>query len=250
MIYALPESDKKSKDSIREHLARLIISGELKAEDILPNELALAEKFGVSRTMIRDVLKNLEGKGLIERKTNVGTRVRSIHSWNLLDQELLEMSCGVFTQSRFLLSLMELRLILEPQAAALAALRANDDDLHQIRENFSRMGASLKESEPLVLDTDADIEFHKSILKACGNLFISQFGSAIKGALHHTIYLSNKTQFDNRPSLECHRRIVDAIESRDPQKAYAEMCNAINNAITDLKLKVSGVILSDFNPDK
>lgn len=245
-MFVLPEETPVNKGNITEYLVRQIVGGKIKHNEIMPNEIEFAAKFGVSRTMIRDVLKSLEAKGLVERKTNVGTRVRSIHSWNLLDQELLEWSKGLLTQSRFLLSLMELRLIIEPQAAALAAVRANDDDLMQIAGDLARMAEQESGSEGFILNTEADIDFHKSIIKACGNLFLSQFGSAIKGALHHTIYLSNKRHIDHHASLECHRKVLAAIENRDPHKAYSGMCCVLNNAIRDLKLQVSGVILSDF----
>lgn len=241
----LPDNLAVNKKNIIEFLAREIIGGTLKHNETLPNEIDFAANFGVSRTMIRDVLKILEMKGLLERKTHVGTRVRSIHSWNLLDKELLDWSCGILTGSRFLLSLMELRLIIEPQAAALAAVRANDKDLLQIRSNFTIMLDYEPDSGRPTLNTEADIEFHKSILKACGNLFLSQFGSAIQGALHHTIYLSNKIHIDHLASLECHRKVMEAIENRDPEGAYSAMYSVLNNAITDLDLQVSGVILSD-----
>ena len=245
-MYSLPNSEKKNKNSIREHLARLVIDGSLKQDEVLPNELALAKGFGVSRTMVRDVLRSLEEKGLIERKTNVGTRIRSIRSWNLLDTELLEWSSGILTQSRFLLSLMELRLIIEPQAACLAAIRANDIDLQLIRESFSRMWDSEVGTSKVTLNTEADIEFHKAIIKASGNLFLSQIGGAIQAALHHTIYLSNKANIDPAASLECHRRVLTSIENRNTEGAYMGMCCVLENTISDLGLQVNGVILSDF----
>lgn len=243
----LPEGMVINKNNITEYLARQIIGGELKHNDFLPNEIDFAADFGVSRTMIRDVLKNLEVKGFIERKTNVGTRVRSIHSWNLLDKEVLEWSRGILTQSRFLLSLTELRLIIEPQAAALAAIRANDIDLQLIRDNFSRMWDSELNTNKVTLNTEADIDFHKAIIKASGNLFISQIGGAIQAALHHTIYLSNKANVDHEASLECHRRVLTSIENRNPEGAYAGMCCVLENTISDLGLQINGVILSDPN---
>lgn len=246
-MYSLPESIKKNKNSIREHLARLIIDGTLKCDEILPNELALAKLFTVSRTMVRDVLRSLEEKGLIERKTNVGTRVRNIQSWNLLDNEVLEWSCGILTQSRFLLSLMELRLIVEPQAAALAAIRANDSDLQLIHDSFARMWDSEIGTNKVTLNTAADIDFHKAIIKASGNLFISQIGGAIQAALHHTIYLSNKANIDHAASLACHHRVLTSIANRNAEGAYAGMCNVLENTISDLGLQVKGVILPDFN---
>jgi GntR family transcriptional regulator, galactonate operon transcriptional repressor len=241
----LPDGIKVNKINITEYLAKRIISGEYKHNDILPSEITFAAALGVSRTMVRDILKSLETKGLIARKTNIGTRIRGIHSWNLLDAEILEWSQGILTQKRFLLSLMELRLIIEPQAAALAAVRANDSDILKIRANLERM-TCINNIGKISINTEADIDFHKSIIRACGNLFLSQFGSAITGALHHTIYLSNKIRIDHEASIECHQQVLDAIENRDPNKAYSGMCCVLNNAISDLDLKISGVILNNL----
>lgn len=246
----LPAGTSVNKRNIIEFVARQILEGSLKTNDVLPNEIDFAAQLGVSRTMIRDVLKSLEEKGLIERKTNVGTRIRSIHFWNLLDPDILQWSSGILTQSRFLLSLLELRLIIEPQSAALAAIRANDSDLIDIRDNFSRMIDVESETASMTLNTEADIDFHRSIIKASGNLFLSQLGGAIQGALHHTIYLSNKANIDHRASLECHRQVLYAIENRNSEDAYAGMCCVLRNTINDLKLQVSGVILSDFGKTK
>ena len=246
-MFRLQEAVPVNKRNIIEHVARLIIEGALKTDQVLPNEIALSALFGVSRTMIRDALRSLEEKGLIERKTNVGTRVRSIHSWNLLDGEVLAWSSGTLTQSRFLLSLLELRLIIEPQASALSAIRANDSDLQDIRDSFARMGQDEVAGE-IHLNTDADIEFHKAIIKASGNLFVAQFGNAISAALHHTIYLSNKANIDHRQSLTCHRRVLEAIENRNSKAAYDGMCRVLKNTITDLKLQITGVVLSDSDP--
>lgn len=245
-MLSLPDGVAANKGNITEYLVNQILSGSLKHNDMLPNEIDFAAQFGVSRTMIRHILKNLEVKSLIQRKTNVGTRVRGIHSWNLLDQELLDWGSGVLAQSRFLLSFMELRLIIEPQAAALAAVRANDKDLLAIREHYDRMGVETQVDQPLVMDNEADIDFHKAIISACGNLFISQLGSVIQGALHHTVYLANKNHFDHASSLNCHRQVMEAIENRDPQKAYTIMCRVINNGMKDLNLRVSCVILPDY----
>lgn len=91
-MFSLPHDRPINKINILEHLTQLIINGTLKTDDVLHNELAIGIHFGVSRTMIRDVLRTLEGKGLIERKTNTGTRVRSSHSWNLFDKEVIYLS--------------------------------------------------------------------------------------------------------------------------------------------------------------
>lgn len=230
----------KTKDNIRDHLARRIIEGTLKPNEILPNELALAQDYGVSRTSMRDVLHSLEEKGLLERKTHVGTRVRSIHSWNLLDEDVLNWSCGVMTQRRFFGSLMELRLIIEPQAAALAAVRANDAELHTIQEAFVMMNLDNQHIDP-----EGDVAFHQAIIKSSGNIFIAQFGGAIRAALYHTIYQSGKDAIDQVESLENHHRLMTAIENRNGPGAYTIMCQILNMTVSDMGLSASHIILAD-----
>jgi len=244
-MFSLPAEIPVNKKNILEYLARLVIEGSLKADEILPNEIALSERFGVSRTMVRDILKTLENKGFIERKTNVGTRIMGIHSWNLLDEDVLGWSCGALTQSRFLLSLLELRLIIEPQAASLAAIRANDDDLHEIQRHYNRMADSIVavEGAETFMDSEADIDFHKAIMKASGNLFISQFGHTIRAALYHSIFLSNRAAAHIHQSLEAHKSVLEAIENRHSEHAYLRMAKVLSNTIRDLGLQTTGIIL-------
>lgn len=244
MLYVLRDSLVKNKNGIREHLARMIIEGELKRNEIFPNELDLAKGFGVSRTLVRDILRSLEEKGLIERKTHVGTRVRSIHSWNLLDSEVLEWGTGVFSQQRLFVSLFELRLIIEPQAAALAAKRANHDELQHINSTFEQMLISGSGGEVEEIDPAGDMVFHEAIIKASGNLFISQFGSVIRSALFHTISSSVRALQDHSESIDNHRRLLNAIESRNSQQAYAAMVLVLQRALTDMKIQNPGIILS------
>jgi DNA-binding FadR family transcriptional regulator len=230
----------KTKYLLRDKLARQIVEGTLKPNDILPNELALAREYGVSRTTIRDVLRSLEEKGLLERKTYVGTRVRSIHSWNLLDDEVLNWSCGVMSQRRFFSSLMELRMIIEPQAAALAAIRANDDDLQAIRDAFTWMNIKNQRIDP-----EGDVAFHQAIIKASGNMFVAQFGGAVRAALYHTIYLSGKEAINQPGSIENHRQVVNAIENRDARSAYTIMIRILDMTISDLGLPSSEIITAE-----
>lgn len=244
-LYSLPDPLNKNKNSIREHLARMIIEGTIKRDGILPNELDLAKGFGVSRTMVRDVLRSLEEKGLIERKAHVGTRVRSIHSWNLLDSEVLDWGCGVLTQPSFLGSLLELRLLIEPQAAALAAIRANHVELQLITSTFEEMVTAGLEEEGLRIDPEVDIAFHQAIIMSSGNLFISQFGGVIRAALYHTISLSGRAAGDHAESIESHRRLLNSIENRNSAAAYAAMVHVLKKTMADMNIQGTGVILAD-----
>lgn len=246
MLYSLPASLIKNKNSIREHLARMIIEGRLKRNEILPNELDLAKGFSVSRTLMRDILRSLEEKGLIERKTHVGTRIRGIHSWNLLDNEVLEWGSGIFSQQRLFVSLLELRLIIEPQAAALAAMRANHDELQNIHTAFDDMLQLGPDGDAERIDQEGDMAFHEAIIKASGNLFVSQFGSVIRAALYHTINLSVRALNNHATSIDNHRRLLNAIEGRNSQKAYSAMVCVLEQTMTDMNIQNPGIILSDL----
>lgn len=244
VLYTLKPDVKKNKGNIREHMARLIINGTIDTDVILPNENLLAEGFEISRTSIRDILRSLEEKGLIQRKTHVGTRVRSIHSWNLLDNEVLEWSSKSMSQRRFFISLIELRMIIEPQAAALAATRANDNDLKRIFSAFNLMVKKSDDGTHNVINPDGDILFHQAILKASGNIFVSQFGGAIKAALHHTINMSVIAADNHQESIDNHRELFDAIECRDPEKAYISMNSVLGKTLSDLGVPKLGIIIA------
>ncbi|MDH4018847.1 MAG: FadR family transcriptional regulator [Xanthomonadales bacterium] len=246
MLYSLPASIIKDKRGICEHLARLILEGKFKRNEILPNELDLAKGFGVSRTLMRDILRSLEGKGLIERKAHTGTRVRGIHSWNLLDSEVLNWGSVIFSQQRLFVSLLELRLIIEPQAAALSAMRANHDELQNIHSSFEEMLESDSDGDIEQINPQGDMAFHEAIINASGNLFISQFGGVIRAALFHTISSSVRALHDHSESIENHRRLLNAIESRNPQQAYAAMVQVLQRTLTDMKILNPGIILSDL----
>lgn len=243
VVFHLPESTIKSKDSIRKHLACLIIGGSFETDEILPNEVALAEGFGVSRTLMRDLLRSLEEKGLIERKPQVGTRARSIHSWNLLDEEVLDWCCETLPPKRFYVSLLELRMIIEPQAAALAATRANDDDIQRISRTYKQMVKN--ENADSAIDTEGDIAFHQAIIRASGNIFISQFRGAIRAALYHTIHMSVRAAEDHAESIANHKRLLDAIERRNPEQAYSAMVDVLKRAMIDMGIEKYSLVLPE-----
>lgn len=200
----------------------------------------LAERFGVSRTLMRDVLRSLEEKGLIERKPQAGTRPRSIQHWNLLDDEMLAWCCESMPQRRFYFSLLELRMVIEPQAVALAATRANEEEIQLIVNAFNSM-VSQDESGPSI-DSEGDIAFHQAIIKASGNIFISQFGGIVRAALHHTIYMSVRAAADHAESIESHRKLLEAIERRNPEQAYVEMSRVLRRTMLDMGIEKASLI--------
>src|SRR5262245_19906233 len=124
---------KNLNGQIAEHLGRDIVSGSIPEGARLPVEAELCERFGVSRPVIREVTKTLASKGLITSKPRVGTLVRARRYWNLLDPEVLNWLIRAQPESRFLDLLFEVRMAIEPSAAALAAANATESDIAEIK---------------------------------------------------------------------------------------------------------------------
>src|SRR5687767_12767656 len=151
---------KNLNGQIAERLGREIVSGAIPEGGRLPVEAELCERFGVSRPVIREVTKALASKGLIASKPRVGTIVRPRRYWNLLDPEVLSWLIRALPESRFLDLLFEVRMAIEPSAAALAAVNATDADLAQIADAYRAMSEARTPGELL----EPDIRFHQSIM--------------------------------------------------------------------------------------
>ena len=143
----------------------------------MPDELALSERFGVSRTVVREAIKVLASKGLVETRPKVGTQVRPRRSWNLLDSDVLAWRYEVGPDEGFLDDISEVRSIIEPPAAAFTAERATVDEVDGILAWCSRMEAAAAEDGDDYID--ADMAFHTAILDACHNDLLAQLLTAL-----------------------------------------------------------------------
>ncbi|HEX3378516.1 MAG TPA: GntR family transcriptional regulator, partial [Paraburkholderia sp.] len=141
-------------------LATAILRGDYAPASILPREAELMETFGVSRTVLREALRTLTSKGLIESRPRVGTRVRRKSAWNLLDVDLLDWYSRVAEPMAFALKLQEMREMIEPYAASLAASAYTDDTLRSLASAHASMVAARNVDEWV----RADLQFHLSVL--------------------------------------------------------------------------------------
>jgi DNA-binding FadR family transcriptional regulator len=202
-------------------LGRAIVTGEYE-DQRFPTEAELAGRHGVSRSVTREAVKMLTAKGLLTARPRKGTTVQPASSWNLFDTDVLRW----ILERKFSLDLLrhftELRIAIEPAAAALAARNADQADIEAVQAGYRRMvAAAAGEDDHL----DSDIDFHIAVLNASGNPFYRQFRDVVATALQKSISFTNRN--GGRASLPAHQAVLDAIEARNATGAEAAMTELI-----------------------
>jgi DNA-binding FadR family transcriptional regulator len=206
-----------------EWLGRRIVSGELSGGSQLPNEADLAAQLKVSRGGVREAVKALAAKGLVEPRPRLGTRVLPRTEWNLMDREVISWHGGV-GDAEFLKDLLELRLMVEPGAASLAAERASDEQLAVLESAY----AGMAEHAPRLPDEEdsfvqADLAFHLTLLRASGNQLIEQLGRLLETSLQHGLEASSHAPGGVAATLPLHRAVLVAVRGRRPAQAARSM---------------------------
>jgi DNA-binding FadR family transcriptional regulator len=220
-------------DFLASQLGTEIVSGAFPPGTLLPNEIALRQRFGVSRTALREAYRALNAKGLIVSRPKIGTRVRPKADWNMLDPEVLAWHLRIAPTDDFVAHLFQLRQIVEPAAAALAASSCDDKTLARIAEAYADMVRYKDGSGDLIR---ADLQFHQAILEATGNHFIGALGSLIHAALICSFELgwqSAATMQEDR--LLQHRAVLDAIGDGKPTQASTRMAALLSASIDDVR---------------
>ncbi|GLQ98097.1 FadR/GntR family transcriptional regulator [Dyella mobilis] len=200
-------------------VGKRIVTGELKPGEVLPREEALAESMSVSRTALREALKVLTAKGLIEARPKIGTRVRPMEFWNQLDADVLSWRCASMPTDDFIDKLVEMREIIEPAAAAAAARKRTAAQLAKIDTAYHQMEASRTSDEWAV----ADLNFHDAVLQATGNELMISLFSVVESALGMFFVLSAQTAGDFKYSLPHHQKVLDAVRRQQPEVARKAM---------------------------
>ncbi len=204
-------------------LGRKILTGQLRPGQSVP----LPSGLNVSRTALREALKVLTAKGLVEARPRVGTRVRPRSDWQLFDKDVIAWQRGGRLGAAFLNELTEVREILEPATAALAAARATKDDVAEIERAYADMVASTTSGRVrgvnLAAFVDADTRFHSGILRASGNELLTQLGQTVFAALVLSFRATTVRPGAARASLPRHRAILNAIKRGRPAEARRAM---------------------------
>jgi GntR family galactonate operon transcriptional repressor len=198
-------------------LGRKIIGGIWRPGERLPNEAELCSEMGVSRPIVREAMKSLAAKGLVETRTRAGTRVKASAFWNLLDIDVLRWRYLTLPRADFFRDLFGIRRVIEPAAAELAARVASESDVRTIEAACDAMEVADPNDDAAII---ADLAFHRSILDACRNDLLSRIGTLIGVGLLTSFRLSTRSY---PVSLPKHRPVLDAIRARDPASARARM---------------------------
>ena len=212
-------------------LGQRILSGRIKPGEVLPNQDQLCADLSVSRTALREAVRVLTAKGLVETRPRTGTRVRPREAWNLLDPDVLGWR-EASPDLDFVRSLMEARHIIEPAAAELAAVRATAEDIARIEAALLGMVRWLPHD--IEACCRADLDFHSSILAASHNVVLQQLVGTISAALMSGFRLSTHLARSYGSTLSAHSRVLDCIRQRDPECARASMLDLLAIAADDL----------------
>ncbi|UPG93677.1 FadR/GntR family transcriptional regulator [Luteibacter aegosomatissinici] len=214
-----------------EEIGSAIVSGELGPGDSLPGEAQLAQQMDVSRTILREALKVLAAKGLIETRQKTGMRVRDSRFWNHLDPDVLTWRCDAMPTDDFVGKLVEMREIIEPAACMSAARRRDSAQLQAIGEALDAM----EDAVDLDAWAEADLRFHEAVLAATNNELLSSLFSVIETALATFFVMSARTAKNFKYSLPNHRAVYEAIRRRRPNEAAAAMRGMIEDSRSNMR---------------
>jgi GntR family transcriptional repressor for pyruvate dehydrogenase complex len=204
-------------EQIVQQIEASVLNGSLKPGDQLPAERELAQRLGVSRTAVREAVKALREKGLVEAYSGRGTFITDGTTHAARQSFDLMVKIG---QQEGSTHLAELRLILEPGIAAQAAERVKDEDVAAMREAVAVMERSQKDPEAYI---EADLDFHLALAEAAANPLILSLIDSIVGLLREQrIKIFNVEGGPQRGQVH-HKRILEAMERRDPEMARAAM---------------------------
>ena len=218
--------------AIASRIGFLIVQGKLAPGSTLPNETSLGAEFGVSRTALREAIKVPAAKGLVEVRRKTGTRVNAHADWNMLDPEVLGWMFSGEGIPAGLSDLIEVRMLIEPASARMAASKASAKDVEDIRLGLEGMEASIGN---LPSSVDADLSFHMAILEATHNAFMRPFGALIEAALRGSFRLTSSNADLYRLTLPLHRKVLEAIVARDGAKAEAAMKSVLTQTARDIE---------------
>jgi GntR family transcriptional regulator, galactonate operon transcriptional repressor len=213
------------------HMGEQICAGKFAPGEILPAEDELAELMQVSRITIRETMKSLSAKGMLQVRRRHGTIVLPRSHWQLFDPDVITWRArsGV-VDGDLIRDLMELRTIIEPNAARLAAKRATPEDRIAVRRAFRAMERAVAGQGEYV---PADLAFHGAILTACHNQFVQQMQNALSAILRTSFELSSEIEGGPARSLPMHEALCIAIEKGDGQAAEQAVLTLIERAEND-----------------
>lgn len=221
-----PQLGRNLTYGLLDSLGRAIVTGRYDHEPF-PTEAELAKQHSVSRSVTREAVKMLTAKGLLSARPRQGTIVQPTASWNLFDADVLRWLLERQFSIDLLKQFNQLRVAIEPEAAALAARFATAEDRTRIAEGLERMAAAERGLDDTL---EADIAFHVAILHASRNPFYAQFREMVRTALRTSIRFTNRIK-GRTANLADHAAVRDAIEAGDAEGARVAMRSLISDVL-------------------
>ncbi|AQR75316.1 FadR/GntR family transcriptional regulator [Sphingomonas sp. LM7] len=223
---ARPQLGRNLTYGMLDSLGRAIVTGRYERE-AFPTEAELAKQHGVSRSVTREAVKMLTAKGLLSARPRQGTVVQPATNWNLFDTDVLRWLLERQFSVELLRQFNQLRVAIEPEAAALAARVGTPEDLARISSGLERMEAAEQGLEDTL---EADIAFHVAILRASGNPFYAQFRDVVSTALQTSIRFTNRLK-GRTANVADHAAVRDAIAAHDADAARTAMRALIGDVL-------------------
>lgn len=218
-------AERPARESLAQRVARelgtAILRGRHPPGTVLPNEESLCAAYRVGRNVLREAVKTLVGKGLLATQRRAGTIVLPRAHWDLLDLDvLLWMVSDPALRESLLDEITQLRLMLEPEVAALAAQHARDDQITALDLAYARMERERFDEKRAI---EADIAFHELLFAATGSSLVQSLLRAFVILLRANFELAIQAEGGFIRNLEQHRWIVEALRARDPERARLAM---------------------------
>ena len=213
-----------------ELLGLRIVDGSLPPGQVIDLDRFAAEE-SVSRTVVREAVKVLVGKGLLDARPRHGTFVRERSSWSLMDPEVMRWRCLEGPDPKLLRELMEIRAILEPAIARHAAVRRSATHVAALHDALSGMSSSRTSVEDHV---EADLRFHWLLASASGNELLEQLSSMLQPAMRSRDVLAFQHFAHDDAFLTAHADVLDHVEAQDPDAAESAMHDLVSVASEDI----------------
>jgi len=217
-------------DQVANHLMRRIVEHDLEPGTLLPTESELVREFAVGKSAIREAVRIVSTKGLVEVVQGSGMRVTPRQRWNLVDPVLISIIGDSYVS---IVHLMELRLALEPSIAAHAASRATENHIEELAALVADSAAHPEDTEGIVM---RDLEFHSVLTEAAENPLYSIFlGSVaeLQLELRRKVIMSREGRDHG---IAYHRRILEALRTHDPALSRELMIEHLKQVAEDLRL--------------
>jgi DNA-binding FadR family transcriptional regulator len=246
----LPARGSSVTFDLTNHLGREIISGRYLPGSILPNEAEISASFSVGRSAVREAVKMLAAKGLVESRPRRGTQVLPSSGWNYFDREVLGWLREGNPGPAIVVELLQLRLGVEPQAASIAATRGTKEQIAAVASAYEQMQRA---ADGMADPVAADGAFHGAVIAATNNRFFQPFGPLVQTALTVTAPTTNTIFGHSVGDLAAHGRILEALRAHEPEEARDAMADklaAVLDAVEEWRMKPSAKLAARRRRDR